>query len=138
MTGYLGGHLTYSQGVGVDTTAFESGPEKWAAVADGREIEESRPVAVEADGVELVLVRQGGRVYALADRCTHRGGPLHEGELTEGCITCPWHGSRFRLEDGSVEQGPAVQPQPVYETRTVAGRIEVRRTEPKGLRSSSV
>ena len=137
-TGYLGGHMSYAQGVGVDTTAFEVGPQEWSGVADDAAVAEGRPMAVEAEGVKLFLVRHGGRLYALADRCTHRGGPLHEGEMTDGCITCPWHGSRFRLDDGSVERGPAVHPQPGYETRVVAGRIEVRRSEPKGLRSNAV
>ena len=137
-TGYLGGHLSYAQGVGVDTTAFEVGPEDWEAVADDTAVPEGRPAAVEAGGVQLLLVRQDGRLHALADRCTHRGGPLHEGELTPGCITCPWHGSRFRLEDGAVERGPAAYPQPCYETRVSGGRISVRRMEPKGLRSNTV
>jgi nitrite reductase/ring-hydroxylating ferredoxin subunit len=73
-----------------------------------------------------VLVRRNGTIHALADRCGHRGGPLHEGELVGDCIECPWHGSRFRLDDGSVERGPTAYPQPVYEAREHAGRIEVR------------
>ena len=137
-TGYLGGHLSYAQGVGVDTTAFEAGPQDWEAVADEAAVMEGRPIGVEAAGVQLLLVHQGGRLHALADRCTHRGGPLHEGELTAGCITCPWHGSRFRLDDGSIERGPAVRPQPRYETRVVASKVEVRRLEPRALRADAV
>ena len=137
-TSYLGGHMSYAQGVGIDTTAFEAGPEEWSAVADDGAVAEGHPAAVDAGGIQLLLVRQGGQLFALADRCTHRGGPLHEGELTEGCITCPWHGSRFHLDDGAVERGPAVRPQPDYETRVVAGKIEVRRREPKALRSNAV
>jgi nitrite reductase/ring-hydroxylating ferredoxin subunit len=65
-------------------------------------------------------------VHALDGRCVHRGGPLPDGELVDGCIQCPLHGSRFRLEDGSVERGPAAYPQPVFEVRERDGRIEVR------------
>jgi nitrite reductase/ring-hydroxylating ferredoxin subunit len=45
-------------------------------------------------------------------------------------VTCPWHGSRIRLEDGSVEQGPAAYPQPVLETRISGGMVEVRDEAP--------
>jgi nitrite reductase/ring-hydroxylating ferredoxin subunit len=77
---------------------------------------------------DVLLVRSGGAVLALSDRCSHRGGPLHEGELVDGCVQCPWHGSRFVLADGSVARGPASRPQPAYETRVVAGRVQVRRS----------
>ncbi len=137
-TGYLGGHMSYAQGVGVDTTAFQAGPQRWTALVDDAEVVEGRPVAVDAEGVRLVVVRDAGRLHALADRCTHRGGPLHEGEVAGGCITCPWHASAFRLDDGAIERGPAVHPQPVYETRVVAGRVEVRRVETRTLRTNPV
>jgi nitrite reductase/ring-hydroxylating ferredoxin subunit len=78
--------------------------------------------------VPVLLTRQDGRVYALADRCSHRGGPLHQGEVADGCVTCPWHGSVFRLEDGSVVRGPAAYPQPALDVRVEAGGILVRRS----------
>jgi nitrite reductase/ring-hydroxylating ferredoxin subunit len=56
----------------------------------------------------------------------HRGGPLDEGELSNGCVSCPWHGSVFVLEDGSVERGPAAYTQPALEARVHDGSIEVR------------
>jgi len=77
-------------------------------------------------GRDVLLVRQGGAVRALADRCNHRGGPLHRGALEDGCVTCPWHASRFRLEDGSVDRGPATSPQPTYDVRVAGDRIEIR------------
>ena len=82
--------------------------------------------AVDVDGVALVIVRQGGNVYALSNTCVHRGGSLADGELLDGCVECPLHSSRFALEDGSVEQGPAAYPQPALETRVREGSIEVR------------
>lgn len=138
VTGYLGGHLAYNQGVGVDTTAFQAGPQEWTAVAAEDELRENVPVAVSADDVTVLLVRRSGRVEALNDRCTHRGGPLHEGTLEGDCIVCPWHGSAFRLDDGTVARGPATQPEPSFEVRVVAGRVEVRRSELKGLRVNTV
>jgi nitrite reductase/ring-hydroxylating ferredoxin subunit/uncharacterized membrane protein len=125
--GHLGGHLVNALGIGVDNTAFDAGPEEWTAAGPASALDEGKPVAVQAGGVDVLVVREGDRLLALADRCTHRGGPLHEGKVVVGCIECPWHQSRFRLTDGEVEQGPATQPQPVYEARVVGDDLEVRR-----------
>ena len=124
--GHLGGHLTYSKGVGVDQTTFEKRPSEWTVALADAAIGEAGSKMVEVDGAAVLVTRQGGRVYALSNRCVHRGGPLHEGEVSDGCVTCPWHGSTFRLEDGAVESGPAAYPQPVYDVRVREGSIEVR------------
>ena len=123
---HLGGHLSYAHGVGVDETTFERPPEGWTPTVREDELVEGTPTPASVGGFGVVLVRQGERVYALADRCTHRGGPLHEGTLVDGCIECPWHGSRFRLEDGSVERGPATGPELAYDVRLRDGMVEVR------------
>jgi nitrite reductase/ring-hydroxylating ferredoxin subunit len=65
-------------------------------------------------------------VHAPADRCAHRGGLLHEGQLVGDCVEYPLHGSRFRLEDGAVERGPSGYRQPVFDVRVEGGRIAVR------------
>jgi nitrite reductase/ring-hydroxylating ferredoxin subunit len=75
--------------------------------------------------VPVVAVRTGGAIYVLADRCSHMSGPLSDSDLADGCLTCPWHGSVFRVADGSVARGPATAPQPAFETREVNGTIEV-------------
>ncbi len=75
---------------------------------------------------EVLVYRIEGRLVGLANRCSHAGWPLAEGEVADGCITCPHHGSVFRLTDGSVVRGPAASPQLRYEVRERAGRIEVR------------
>ncbi|HEY1004328.1 MAG TPA: Rieske (2Fe-2S) protein [Streptosporangiaceae bacterium] len=61
----------------------------------------------------------------LADRCSHMSGPLSGGELTDGCLTCPWHGSVFRIADGSVVRGPATAPQAAFEVPEADGAIQV-------------
>src|SRR5207244_11150910 len=55
------------------------------------------------------LYRFAGQICALSDTCTHAGGPLHEGDIDGLGVTCPWHGSRFDLTDGSVRRGPATR-----------------------------
>ncbi|HEU4656817.1 MAG TPA: Rieske (2Fe-2S) protein [Capillimicrobium sp.] len=130
VAGYLGGHLSYARGIGVDETAFEALPEDWTPVADGTTLVDGVPRDVHVGDTAIMLVRTDGRVHALAARCCHRGGPLHEGEVHDGCVTCPWHGSTFRLDDGSVVRGPAAYPQPALETREQDGVVEVRARPP--------
>ena len=124
--GYLGGHLSYVQGVGVERRRFAGGPKEWTAVLDAAELAEGAPRVVRADDTEILLVREGNRLYALWASCTHEGGPLVEGSFADGCVTCPWHGSTFRLADGHVVRGPAAASQPVYEARVTDGKVEVR------------
>ncbi len=127
--GYLGGHLSYRQGVNVNRNAWKEGPDGWLDVAAESELAEGRPVAAEADGVPVCLVKDGSAVHAIVDVCGHAGGPLHEGELDgDGHITCPWHGSTFRVQDGSVVHGPATAPQPAFDARIQDGRVSVRRS----------
>jgi nitrite reductase/ring-hydroxylating ferredoxin subunit len=67
-----------------------------------------------------------GEVCAIAATCSHLGGPLHEGKRDGDTVVCPWHGSRFDLCTGEVQGGPAVYPQPRYETRIHSGKVEIR------------
>jgi nitrite reductase/ring-hydroxylating ferredoxin subunit len=124
--GHLGGHLSYAKGVGVDQTTLERRPTDWRRALGDAELSEGDRTLVDVDGVGVVVGREQGRLYALASRCCHRGGPLHRGTVENGEITCPWHGSTFRIDDGSVVRGPAAYPQPVYDVRVEAGAIEVR------------
>ena len=124
--GYLGGHLSYVQAVGVERKRFAGGPAEWTAVLDAAELEEGRPRVVRAGDADVLLYREAGRLHALWARCTHLGGPLAEGDFADGCVRCPWHGSTFRLADGKVVRGPAAASQPVYEVRVTDGTVEVR------------
>ena len=89
------------------------------------DLAERTPVRELLGEVPVVAVRVDGAVYVLADRCSHMSGPLSGGELADGCLTCPWHGSVFRLADGSVARGPATAPQPAFLTRELGGAIQV-------------
>jgi nitrite reductase/ring-hydroxylating ferredoxin subunit/uncharacterized membrane protein len=136
VAGWLGGHLAYAMGVGVDTTAFEGGPTEWTDIARPGDAPSRRAVA---DGIALAVFEDdAGNPSVLADRCTHRGGPLSDGDVVDGCVTCPWHGSRFDIADGHVARGPATQPQPVYEVRVSGEGTQVRRDEPRSLRRNPV
>jgi nitrite reductase/ring-hydroxylating ferredoxin subunit/uncharacterized membrane protein len=124
--GYLGGHLSYVQGVGVDHTAFQPKIEEWTDVVASVDVPEGGNATATVNEVEILVVRHDGRLSALANRCSHAGQPLGEGKIEGACVTCPAHGSTFQLDDGSVVRGPAASPQPVFDVRETNGRIEVR------------
>lgn len=124
--GHLGGHLSYDKGVGVDQTVFRSRPEEWTPTVPERRVREGEATRASAGDLDVLLARHEGRIYALADRCTHRGGSLSEGTLADGCVTCPLHGSVFRLADGAVMRGPAGAPEPAFDVRVEEGIVEVR------------
>ncbi|HZT38082.1 MAG TPA: Rieske (2Fe-2S) protein [Bryobacteraceae bacterium] len=137
---YLGGKLVYSEQVGVNHTLGQQLPQSFQPVLPASELAEGCIQRVEVDGGRILLARRDGRIFAIAEICSHMGGPLAEGELGGCRITCPWHGSTFSLEDGRVINGPATHPQPCLETRVRDGQIEVRlrrRTE-EGRVSSSI
>jgi nitrite reductase/ring-hydroxylating ferredoxin subunit/uncharacterized membrane protein len=130
-TAYLGGHLVYGRGLGVDRTTFDRLPRRWTRATEAASLGDGKPVAVDVRGVKVLLVRRGEELLAIHDVCSHRGGPLHQGEVGTDTVTCPWHGSCFGLRDGEIVRGPATAPQPTFETRLVDGSVEIR-TRPRG------
>ncbi|MCP9963247.1 Rieske (2Fe-2S) protein [Streptomyces somaliensis] len=127
--GALGGHLAYRQASGANHAEHvphlvEPG---WHAVGDTGEFPVGRAVRRRVGEVAVMVVRgEGDAFHVLADRCSHMAGPLSEGEVEDGCVRCPWHGSVFRLADGWNVRGPATAPQPSFDSRVVGDRLEVR------------
>ena len=106
---------------------FESPRERFAPVLDAAELADGTLRRVELEGESVLLAQsESGEVCAISAVCSHMGGPLDEGERDGDVVVCPWHGSRFDLCTGAVEGGPAVYPQPRYETRVRAGKVEIR------------
>jgi nitrite reductase/ring-hydroxylating ferredoxin subunit/uncharacterized membrane protein len=124
--GFLGGHMSYTRGVGPNQTAFDPGPSDWTVVADAGQLEEGQPMAAVAGDTPVFLLRHGDDVHAMHDRCSHRGCALSDGEIDGHVITCACHGSQFDVRDGSVLRGPATAEQPVLDARVADGHIEVR------------
>jgi len=123
---YLGGHLVFSEQIGVNHAAAQEMPKEFVPVLADAELREGEMKRVDAGGVPVLLVRREGEVCALANTCSHLGGPLAEGKLEGDVVQCPWHGSRFNVKDGSVVDGPATFAQPCVETRVRESQIEVR------------
>ncbi len=128
---HLGGKMVYEHRVGVDRTDGEIFPNEFVPVLPESGLENDRPTRVVHGGVPILLVRRGDRLFALAETCSHFSGPLSEGKLVGDSIVCPYHSSRFALEDGRVLDGPAVHPQPCLEIRKRNGQIEVRKPHSK-------
>jgi nitrite reductase/ring-hydroxylating ferredoxin subunit/uncharacterized membrane protein len=125
----IGGDLVYLIGTNVNRHAWRGAGAKWISLdlGDLTDIPEGGPTKAKAGINTLILVRTGETILALHEQCAHAGGPLSQGTLVDGCIQCPWHGSRFRLADGHVARGPAMYDQPAYEVRKTDTGWEVRR-----------
>lgn len=127
---WYGGHVVFGIGYAVNRDAFLDGPSTWTPVGRSADVPDEGMHLVEAAGMKVMLARLDGRVCALSDVCTHAGGPLHEGEIADGVVTCPWHGSRFRVRDGRAVGGPATFDQPRLLVRDTDGSLEVRLETP--------
>jgi nitrite reductase/ring-hydroxylating ferredoxin subunit len=126
-SGLLGGHISFRLAGGANHA--EDVPHLlkpgWHYLMVAADLPEGQPVRRLVGEVPVVAIRTDGRVHALADRCSHMSGPLSDGDLADGCLSCPWHGSAFRVADGSVARGPATAPQPSFKVREVGGAIQV-------------
>ncbi|MFI1585807.1 Rieske 2Fe-2S domain-containing protein [Embleya sp. NPDC020630] len=128
--GLLGGHLAYRQATGVNHA--EQVPHvvgdgsRWHPIGLLSALPLGTPVRRFVGETPVLVVRGRDRVDVLADRCAHLSGPLSEGEVRDGRVTCPWHDSVFELRTGEVVHGPATAPQPVFETRVDGDELRVR------------
>ncbi len=125
---YLGGALSYSQRIGVNHSpdADSDLPQDFKAALPESELTEGQPRKVTIDCTDIFLLKQGSQIFALANTCSHLGGPLNEGEIKDESVICPWHGSRFCLKTGAVLDGPATNPQPTLEVKVHDGQVLVR------------
>jgi len=129
---YVGGDVAYVLGNMVNRHAFRGSGQKWIKLelgdlGDPLQLPEATPVKAKLGINNLLLVRQGETIHALHEQCAHAGGPLSEGRLVDGCIECPWHGSRFDLATGYARRAPTVYDQPRYEIRRGEAGWEGRR-----------
>ena len=133
--GWLGGHLAYAMGVGIDTTAFQLLPSEWTDAGAVAEVT-GQPRQVELDGVpdpgcsarRPAWSRWPIAAPTVAVRCTR---------VTSRTAASPVLGTGA-LADGNVVSGPATRPQPVLEVRVQDGRVQVRRDEQRTLRTNPV
>ena len=99
----------------------------WIDVCDPADIPDGRAViAPLPSGDRVAVFRKGGRLHAIENACRHQNGPLGEGCLKDGLVTCPWHGWQYRLEDG-VSPPPYSERVATHDVKlSGAGRVLVR------------
>lgn len=127
---FFGGHLTFALGTQVNHLAFAEGPKEYVRIGKPKDFPEGSLKLAEAGGMAVMVVRLDGQLNAMADVCTHAGGPLHEGKLDGDVVTCPWHGSRFCIRNGRALSGPATFDEPVLKVREDGGEVEVKLARP--------
>lgn len=111
---------------------FVRRPAVGAAVAEGfvdvgevEAFQEARGRVVTVGEGRIAVFRHRNRIFATSNVCRHQGGPLGEGRILDGCITCPWHGWNYRPEDGC-SPPPFEETLETHATRIVGGRLWVR------------
>ncbi|KAB2351010.1 Rieske 2Fe-2S domain-containing protein [Actinomadura rudentiformis] len=132
--GFLGGHLAFRLGAGANHAdqVAHLVPLGWHDLCSASDLPDGWPVHRRLGYISLFVMRSGDDIHVLADRCSHLAGPLHQGRIitddnADPCVVCPWHGSTFRVRDGSVVHGPATGRQPAFESRVLDdGTVQVR------------
>ena len=101
--------------------------EEFVEVCSVRDLEENRPIGVNLAGDRVALIRfEQDKVAAVSGICQHQNGPLAEGRYLDGCLTCPWHGFQYRVEDGCAPP-PFTEKLPVFRVRVEGDRVLVQR-----------
>jgi nitrite reductase/ring-hydroxylating ferredoxin subunit/uncharacterized membrane protein len=138
--GWMGGTLVYRNQIAVDHRYADAG--KWrvadialppsgeADVAAADELQRDQMKLLRIGDRRLVLGRTDRGYVAFDDRCTHKGGPLSDGVLACDTVQCPWHGSQFNVDTGSVRRGPAEESIRTYPVMERDGRVWIRLPAP--------
>lgn len=100
------------------------GGEGFVEVCRVGDIPEKRARIVKLSGERVAVFRYDGKVSAVSNVCEHQNGPLGEGKIVAGCITCPWHGYQY-LPDSGASPPPFTEKIPTYQCRVEGGRIFV-------------
>jgi nitrite reductase/ring-hydroxylating ferredoxin subunit/DMSO/TMAO reductase YedYZ heme-binding membrane subunit len=108
-----------------DVLALRTQDDGWISLGPPEEIPDKRARIVMAPGGERIAVfRDGAQIGALSNLCAHQNGPIGEGEIIDGCVTCPWHGYQYRLQDGCAPP-PFTERLATFRVRLKNGVVEV-------------
>jgi NADPH-dependent 2,4-dienoyl-CoA reductase/sulfur reductase-like enzyme/nitrite reductase/ring-hydroxylating ferredoxin subunit len=108
-----------------ETQAQPSGPDLTQGI-DIAQLPEGGKLAGHVGGEEVLLVREGGEIFAVGAHCTHYHGPLVEGLVVDGTVRCPWHHACFDLRTGEAVRAPALSPVACWLVEQQGGKIFVR------------
>jgi len=108
----------------VDEAPATPGSEGFVEVCAVDKIPENRAVVVSLSGERVAVFKYGGKVSAISNVCRHQNGPLGEGRILDGCVTCPWHGYQY-LPDSGASPPPFTEKVATFRTRVVDGKVLV-------------
>lgn len=127
-------HLKAAQGErGLDQTPKDAPPENWIDACAIDVIPEKRACVVRIAGERVAIFKFDGKLCAVSSVCQHQNGPLGEGRIIDGCITCPWHGYQYQPETGA-SPPPFNEKIPTFATQVRGGRVFV---EPRPRRAGT-
>jgi nitrite reductase/ring-hydroxylating ferredoxin subunit len=106
---------------------------EWTEVTVPDGLADRRPVRVAVGDEPVLLLVADDELFAIGNQCTHQGAPLDRGVVKVAgsvrTVTCPAHGSMFRLDDGRVMRPPATKPVLGYDVKVEDGRIFLRKRQ---------
>lgn len=123
---FIGGDLVFRMGTMINRNAYRSGPKDFTTAMASADLPDNQMKRVDVKGEPVLILKRGDKVYAIGAVCSHYGGPLEKGKVMGNTVQCPYHYSRFSIEDGSVKEGPSSAPVPAYDAQVVGGQIQVR------------
>jgi len=97
----------------------------WTDAAAETDVADGACLGVRVGGTPVALVREGHKIYALHDLCTHGAARLSDGFVENGCIECPLHQGLFDLATGAPRSAPITHAVKTYPARCIGGRIEI-------------
>jgi uncharacterized membrane protein/nitrite reductase/ring-hydroxylating ferredoxin subunit len=134
IAGWLGGTLVYRNQIGVDhryagagkwKDEYKHGTRGQIEVAAADELQTNQMKLVHVNKKRIVLGKTENGYVAFDDHCTHRGGSLAGGAMICGTVQCPWHGSQFDVNTGTVKAGPAKEKIVTYQLSEKEGKIYI-------------
>ncbi|HEY5639753.1 MAG TPA: chlorite dismutase family protein [Dehalococcoidia bacterium] len=121
----------------VSASVGQAASDEWQRVADESDVTDDTAKLVYFAGEQVALVRSGGQLYAVGNRCSHANASLADGTVGDGALTCPSHGSAFDLATGEPACGPANRPLTTYAVRSEDGGIWLAQRAPVAGQSPS-
>lgn len=105
-----------------DSQKFEAAVEGFVYVCNSNELEEGRAKIFCIDKERIAVYRHENKLYAIHNVCKHQGGPLGEGKIVDGCITCPWHGYQYLPQNGQ-SPPPFKEMVNTYDVKVIEGKV---------------
>lgn len=106
----------------IDAATFDQKEAQFVSVCDVEDVAESRAKIFCIDKERIAVYRHGNKLYAIHNVCKHQGGPLGEGKILDGCITCPWHGYQYLPNNGQ-SPPPFKEKVSTYDVKIIENKV---------------